>query len=115
MSAGPLALVVEDSDDQTDLLRLHLERAGFDVIAAPSAERALEICHEVRPALAIVDLILPGISGQELAGVLRESFPECLLVISSVLHYSTYPEADAILPKPISGARLRSIAKRVAR
>jgi len=113
MGVQPLALVVEDSEDQAELLRRHLDRLGFDVLVAPSAERAIEMPDEAHPVLAIVDLLLPGISGGELLAHLRAHFPDCLLVVSSVLDESDYPDADATLPKPVSGRRIRSIAERI--
>jgi len=114
MSDDLLALVVDDSDDQADLLRRYLERAGCRVVVASTAEQALLLLDEVRPDIAVIDLVLPGISGQELAGRLRDTHPECLLVISSVLDSSRYPEADAVLPKPFTGAQLASIVEQAA-
>ncbi|AYF97954.1 response regulator transcription factor [Protaetiibacter intestinalis] len=115
MSDGLLALVVDDSDDQAELLRRYLERAGCRVVTASSAERALELLDGLDPALAVIDLVLPGISGEELAGRLRESHPGCLLAITSVLDASRYPEADAVLPKPFTGAQLARVAEQARR
>lgn len=115
MSAQPVALVVDDSDDQAELLRRYLERAGCRVVTTSTAEDALARLDDIRPDLAIIDLLLPGISGEEFAERLRESHPEILLVISSVLDASRYPEADAVLPKPFTGAQVTAIAERVAR
>lgn len=114
MSAELLALVVDDSDDQADLLRRYLERAGCRVVIASTAEEALLLLGEVRPDIAVIDLVLPGISGQDLAGRLRATHPECLLVITSVLDASRYPEADAVLPKPFTGAQLARIVEQAA-
>ena len=58
--------------------------------------------------------MLPGISGEDLAGRLRGTHPECLLVITSVLDASRYPEADAVLPKPFTGAQLALIVEQAA-
>lgn len=112
MSARPLALIVEDSEDQTALLRRHLDREGFDVFAAADAESAIAAFSRIDPAVAIVDLLLPGISGRECARRLRERFPDCFLVISSVLDADDYPPADAALPKPTTGADLHKVLER---
>lgn len=114
MSTDLLALVVDDSDDQAELLRHYLERAGCRVQVAATAEQALLLLGDIRPDIAVIDLVLPGISGQELAGRLRQTHPECLLVISSVLDSSRYPEADAVLPKPFTGAQLAQIVEQAA-
>lgn len=115
MSAAPLALVVDDSDDQAELLRRYLERAGCRVVTASTAEQALETLDDIRPDLAVIDLVLPGISGRELAAALRETHPECAVVITSVLDSSRYPEADAVLPKPFTGAQVATVVEQIAR
>ena len=63
----------------------------------------------------MLDLLLPGISGQECARLVQDRFPRCFLVISSVLDAADYPPADAALPKPITGADLHAIVGRVER
>ncbi|GAA2932023.1 hypothetical protein GCM10010458_13640 [Microbacterium luteolum] len=115
MSGRPLALVVEDTVDQAALLRRYLDREGFDAFIALDAESAIAAFDEIDPVLAVIDLLLPGISGQECARRVQERFPECFLVISSVLDAADYPPADAALPKPITGADLRAIVDRVTR
>lgn len=115
MSGRPLALVVEDSVDQTALLRRYLDREGFEVFAAADAEAAVAAFSEIDPVVAVLDLLLPGMSGQECAALVRERFPACFLVISSVLDATDYPPADAALPKPIIGADLHELLQRVQR
>lgn len=115
MSGRPLALVVEDAVDQAALLRRYLDREGFDAFIAVDAESAIAAFGEIDPALAVIDLLLPGISGQECATLVRERFPQCFLIISSVLDATDYPPADAALPKPITGAELHTILTRVER
>ena len=46
---------------------------------------------------------------------MQRRFPECFLVISSVLDAADYPPADAALPKPIIGADLRELVRRIGR
>ena len=64
-------LLVEDETDIREMLTFSLERAGFDVAPAETAERALEILDGPPPALVIIDWMLPGMSGVELARRLR--------------------------------------------
>ncbi|MGW9156903.1 MULTISPECIES: response regulator [unclassified Microbacterium] len=108
-----MALVVEDAPDQAALLRRYLEREGFDVFIAHDAESAIAAFPEIDPAVAVLDLLLPGISGQACARLVQEQFPDCFLVISSVLDAADYPPADAALPKPITGADLHRIVEQV--
>jgi CheY-like chemotaxis protein len=102
-------LVVDDSEDQRDLLRRHFERAGCDVITAATAEEALLIVDMDRPELMVIDLLLPGIDGWELARHMRTDYPDCPVAITSVLQENAYPEAHASLPKPFSGAHVRRV------
>lgn len=115
MSARPQALVVEDAVDQAALVRRYLEREGFEVVVARDAETAIAAFDGIDPVLAVLDLLLPGISGQECARLVQERFPRCFLVISSVLDATDYPPADAALPKPITGADVHAIVERLPR
>ncbi|KJQ55033.1 response regulator [Microbacterium sp. SA39] len=115
MTGRPLALVVEDTPDQVALLRRYLDREGYEVFAAADAESAIAAFDDIDPALAVIDLILPGISGQECARRVQTRFPACFLVISSVLDAADYPPADAALPKPITGAAVHDIVERMPR
>ncbi|QIK63129.1 response regulator [Leucobacter viscericola] len=114
MNARPLALVVEDSDDQSALLRHLLERQGYEVFSAPNAEVAVAAFVNIEPRVAILDLRLPGMSGTECARLVRERFPDCFIIVSSVLDAADYPAADAALPKPITGADLRKLLEGLA-
>ncbi|KQZ23038.1 response regulator transcription factor [Microbacterium sp. Root553] len=115
MSERPLALVVEDSADQMDLLQRYLDREGFDVLAAVDAESAIAAFGDISPVVAVIDLLLPGITGTECARRVRARFPDCYLIVSSVLDEADYPDADAALPKPIVGADLRRLLAEVHR
>lgn len=64
-------LLVEDETDIREMLTFALERAGFVVASAESAEQALTRLDGPLPALVIIDWMLPGTSGVELARKLR--------------------------------------------
>ncbi len=102
-------LVVDDSDDQRMLMRTHFEKAGCEVTVASSAEEALVFCASRPPELMVIDLVLPGMTGWELARHVRATHPECPIAISSVLRVARYPDADAVLPKPFSRATVRTV------
>ena len=105
-------LIVDDSDDQRHLLRRHFEMAGCDVDDAESAESALSAYSANTPDLVVIDLILPGMTGWELANRIREDQPDCSIVITSVLDTEDYPQASANLPKPVTGASVRDVLRR---
>ena len=100
-------LVVDDSLDQANLLRLHLERAGCSVLISASAEHALEIYRSMQFDLAVIDLMLPGMSGWDLAERLQADLPDCPIAISSVLDLESYPPIEAKLPKPVNRHSVR--------
>src|SRR5262245_48091168 len=64
-------LVVEDEKDIRDLLRFHLEQEGYTVREAESGEDALKRTEAERPALVLLDLMLPGADGLEVCRRLR--------------------------------------------
>lgn len=83
-------LVVEDEDEVRAFARDVLELGGYTVLEAPSAARALEV-GEAHPAaidLLITDVLMPGMTGPELARRLRARRPAL-----RVLCMSGYPES----------------------
>ena len=64
-------LVVEDEPDIQELITYNLERAGHQALRAGSAEQALEIVREALPDLIVIDWMLPGMSGIDLARSLK--------------------------------------------
>jgi two-component system, OmpR family, alkaline phosphatase synthesis response regulator PhoP len=66
-------LIVEDDPDIAEGLRYNLEREGLEAIIAPTGEAGLAAALDARraPALIILDLMLPGMSGMELCRRLR--------------------------------------------
>ena len=70
-------LVVEDEKDIREMLAFSLERAGFSVIPSETAEQALDLLDGPLPGLVIIDWMLPGMSGVELARTLRREPITC--------------------------------------
>ncbi|MEK0445120.1 MAG: winged-helix phosphate transcriptional response regulator [Verrucomicrobiota bacterium] len=66
-------LVADDEPDVLALLSLNLQRAGFEVLRAEDGERALRLAREENPALVVLDLMMPGLSGLEVAKQLKQS------------------------------------------
>ena len=64
-------LLVEDETDIREMLSFAFERAGLEVQTAESAEQALDVLDGPLPSLVIIDWMLPGMSGIELARRLR--------------------------------------------
>jgi two-component system, cell cycle sensor histidine kinase and response regulator CckA len=83
-------LLVEDSEPLRKLTKAFLESHGFKVIAAPSAEVALEleILASVKLDLLVTDVVMPGMNGRVLAERLLSKYPRI-----KVLYVSGYSES----------------------
>jgi two-component system alkaline phosphatase synthesis response regulator PhoP len=64
-------LVVDDEEDILELIKFNLEREGYIVSCAASGEGALQIAKSEIPDLIVLDLMLPGIDGLEVARQLK--------------------------------------------
>ena len=74
-------LVVDDEKEIAELVELYLKNDGFQVEKAYSAEEALESIARSAPALALLDVMLPDMSGFALCSRIREThlFPIIML------------------------------------
>jgi CheY-like chemotaxis protein len=84
----PGILVVEDDESVRGVISKGLKRFGYQVHVAESGEHALELlaCIGRSVGLMITDVVLPGMSGQELCRRARDRFPELrILCISGYL------------------------------
>jgi Response regulator containing CheY-like receiver, AAA-type ATPase, and DNA-binding domains len=82
-SYRPSILVVDDESAIADTLAEILCRSGYAARAAYDGEEALEAALIIPPELLITDVILPGISGVELAVSIKRIFPDCKILLSS--------------------------------
>lgn len=64
-------LVVDDEPEIVALVAYHLAKAGYRVSTAASGQDALDMARRERPALIVLDLMLPGMSGFEVLEMLR--------------------------------------------
>jgi PAS domain S-box-containing protein len=111
-------LLADDEDDVRESLQRALERYGYRVLAAPDAETALAIGEDVESAIDVVvtDVVMPAMSGFELARRLRQRDPDVPIVF-----ISGYPDeailagpshALAFLPKPFAPPELAKTIRR---
>jgi len=126
MSGRPRILVVEDEVAIQELLRYSLEQAAFEVVVADSAEAALGEIHEQLPAMVLLDLMLPGMSGATLAKRLRSEARTRDLPLIMVTARAAEADrvqgldtgADDYVSKPFSPkeliARIRAVLRRRA-
>jgi phosphate regulon transcriptional regulator PhoB len=126
MATKPSILIVEDEADIRDLVRFHLEKEGFVVRDADTGESALEQAAAERPALVILDLMLPGTDGLEVCRRIRSD--ERLQTVPVIMLTAKGTELDRVLglelgaddyvTKPFSPrelvARVRAVLRRAA-
>ena len=99
-------LVIEDHDLLRQLYGSALSEEKHEVMLACSGEGGVALALRERPDLVIMDLMLPGISGAEVAEQLRQSgvLPQTPLIIATSLGKEARSLADslnaALLPKP---------------
>lgn len=79
----PVVLVVDDECAIADSLAEILNRSGYSTSTAYDANSALEAVLVKPPAVLITDVVLPGMSGIELAITVRRIFPDCKVVLFS--------------------------------
>jgi two-component system, cell cycle sensor histidine kinase and response regulator CckA len=84
-SAGETVLLVEDYDDLRQFASLALKNLGYHVLEARSGEEAVELarCLRSRLDLLLTDVLLPGVSGPEVAGIIRPLHPDMGVVYMS--------------------------------
>ncbi len=105
-------VVVDDESLVTDFLTFLLESEGYAVHAAANGKDALAVIGQERPALVITDLMMPVMSGLELARALRRSSELSQLPIilcTAVADPVTQQEQhlfSAILQKPFAAGKL---------
>jgi CheY-like chemotaxis protein len=95
-------LVVDDESNMRFLIRMILERAGYEVVEAAHGAAALDRVKESRPDMMVTDLMMPVMSGRELVERLRAD-PETAslpIIVVSANSSSVATAADAVLGKP---------------
>ena len=117
-------LVVDDEEDILELVKYNLEREGFQITCAESGEKALKSTRHERPDLIVLDLMLPGIDGLEVARQLKQGLKTAGIPI--VMLTAKGEEADIVtglelgaddyITKPFSPrvliARIKAVLRR---
>ncbi|MBI3159752.1 MAG: response regulator transcription factor [Chloroflexi bacterium] len=76
-------LVVEDELSLRETLAYNLEKAGYVVHITGNGNEALRLARELRPALILMDLMIPGIDGIEATRILRNEMPVPILILTA--------------------------------
>jgi DNA-binding response OmpR family regulator len=79
----PRIVVIDDEEALRRMLRLALERAGYEVVEARDGNEGLRLCHLAPPDLLITDLLMPDKEGLETIMDLRRDFPQVKIIAVS--------------------------------
>jgi two-component system phosphate regulon response regulator PhoB len=124
-AAAESILVVDDEPDIVALVAYHLAKAGYRVSTAATGPDALALARRERPALVVLDLMLPGMSGFEVLEQLRKDEATKHIAVLMLTARKEEPDrirglslgADDYLTKPFSPPelvlRVRAILRRV--
>ena len=117
---GETILLVEDNEALLNLMKTQLEDLGYNVLSANGGFWALEIDEDYNDSidLLVTDVIMPGMSGIELAKAMAESRP--LMKTIFVSGYTdeskktgSIPDGAVFLQKPVKAARLATVIRKV--
>jgi DNA-binding response OmpR family regulator len=112
----PVVLVADDDEDILALVAFRLERAGYGVVQARNGEEALRLAEEKQPDLAVLDVMMPKLTGYEVTERLRKNaatrrMPIMLLtarVQEADVARGFEAGADDYMKKPFSPQELRA-------
>lgn len=82
----PRLLLVDDNPDVVTLLERRLNAKGYETVAAHNASEALAILEKSRVDIAILDVMMPGISGYDMVKLIKDKFdnPPPIILYSAV-------------------------------
>lgn len=117
MNRKPLALIVEDNEDQNMIFTTALERAGYTTESILDGSLAQKRLRETTPAAVVLDLHIPGITGDMLLSQIRSDRRlRNVIVILATADDRRAEElrsiADLVLLKPVSFSQLSVLADR---
>ena len=121
MKDKPSILVVDDDPSISRLVRLYLEKEGFEVRTAERGDEAVEEFRRLPPDLILLDVMLPGMDGYEVLKTVRKSGN--IPVVMLTARGETFDKvlclelgADDYITKPFDGkemtARVRAVLRR---
>ena len=119
----PLVLIADDDEDILQLLAFRLERAGYETVQAQNGKQALQLALDLQPALAVLDVMMPGLDGYDVTRELRRNertstMPVILLTAraqASDVSRGLAAGADDYLKKPFDAQDLKDRVERLLR
>ena len=107
-------LVADDNPGFADLVRATLEEAGYDVVTAATGLAAVAALQKHDVGLAILDVLMPGISGDAVAARLRQLDPNLpVLLMTGSSEPFTAGSGLPVLRKPFPQEELLEAVRRL--
>ena len=122
--ANEVILIIEDEKNILELVKYNLEQEGFLILTATKGNTGLETALKERPALVILDLMLPGMNGLEICKTLKQNDKTRTIPIIMLTAKGTESDkvvglelgADDYITKPFSPrefvARIKAVLRR---
>jgi DNA-binding response OmpR family regulator len=112
------ALVIEDDEKLSLIFAQALKMAGFQTAEILDGQAAMQALQTVRPALIVLDLHLPYVSGDRILQYIRgdEALSTTLVILTTAdptMADSLQDQADFVFIKPVSFSQLRDLATRL--
>jgi DNA-binding NarL/FixJ family response regulator len=100
---GSKILIIDDGDSIRDILRVFLEREGFEVCGeAADGVEAIEQAKKLKPDLIVLDLAMPRMNGAEAASILSKTMPTVPIILLTMYQNMMGPSlASAIGVKAV--------------
>lgn len=76
-------LIVDDDENICELLRLYLEKDGFDTIVANDGEQAVEFASKYTPDLILLDIMLPKLDGWQVCREIRKTSETPIIMLTA--------------------------------
>jgi len=117
----PCLLVVEDEELIRTMIKLNLEKAGYHVTTAETGEKLLEVIHQRHYDLILLDIMMPGISGEEaLAEIRKQGIQTPVIMVTAKTDTKTKVNtfdlgADDYIAKPFDMKELLARVKAMIR
>lgn len=112
-------LIVEDEAAIIDLLRLVLEREGYEVHACQTGRDAIDTMKKVHPHLILLDVMLPGLDGASIVRIMHEDeiLSSTPVIVTSALiesekMFTPFPQVKGFCSKPFA---LKDLVEKVKR
>jgi CheY-like chemotaxis protein len=119
MPDPPVVLIADDDRSIADMIGLLVEDLGLTPLVAYNGKQALELARATPPAILLVDLMMPVMSGTAFLQALREERTACgdamppIILMTAASHiYTDGVDADAFLRKPFDLSELEALLER---